>query len=242
MTGIDGFWHSLVEPERRALRQTGVARDYAAGQTILHSAAVERWVAVLLSGTVRVVGERHGRRAVLAVRHAGDILGELSLIDGRPRSASVEAVTPVRALLLTARQLGQVMERNPRIVWALLDVVVGRLREADRRRIGFADDLRSRLAGLLVELAERDGRPAEAGLLIPITSQTDLADLAGTSRESLGRVLAELRARRLVSTERRRVIVHDLPGLRVLAGPVRVAPDGDRCGPVRSGRSTPRPR
>lgn len=176
-------------------------------------------MAVLLAGRVRVIGANSGRRTVIAVRQRGDILGELSLIDGRPRSAEVEAVTSVRALVLTPQQLTQVTERHPRLLRVLLDVVAGRLREADQRRMAFTTELRTRLVSILVEMAERDGRPSPDGVAIPITSQTDLADLIGTSRESFGRALRELRDRGLVSTVRGVITVHDLAGLRRLTDP-----------------------
>lgn len=219
MTGVGGFWSTLTETERQALRRVGCVHGYSAGQTILRRSGTDRWVAVLLAGRVRVIGTNSGRKTVIAVRQRGDILGELSLIDGRPRSAAVEAVTSVRALVLTPQQLTQVTEQHPRLLRVLLDVVAGRLREADQRRMAFTAELRTRLVSILVEMAERDGRPSPDGVAIPITSQTDLADLIGTSRESFGRALRELRDRGLVSTVRGVITVHDLAGLRRLTDP-----------------------
>src|SRR5439155_20462513 len=105
------------------------------------------------------------------------------------------------------------LQDHPRAALELVRMLVGRLRESDRRRVEFgAYDITRRLAALLVDLAME----AEAHGTDPVVrlSQHEIAGLIGASRESVARALVSLRARGLVETGRRTITVVDLEGLR----------------------------
>ncbi|HEX3792242.1 MAG TPA: Crp/Fnr family transcriptional regulator [Pseudonocardiaceae bacterium] len=214
------FWQTLDQNERSAFKSVGRLHDFRAGQTIMRQRDTDGWGAVLMNGHARVLMRDDSVTRVIAIRHPGDIVGELSLIDRQPRSATVQAAGGVRALVLTMEQLWRITERHPRVLRVLLTVVSERLREADRRRIEFAADVRRRIACLLVEYVELYGQPSPEGTFVPITSQADLASIVGTSRGSVARVLRELRDLGLVHTSRGAVVVRDFAGLRALAAPV----------------------
>jgi CRP/FNR family transcriptional regulator, cyclic AMP receptor protein len=215
------FLEALEATEAGWLHERGVARRFERGAALFHERQLSDRVMILLEGRVKIASaSEDGREAVLAFRGPGEVLGELSAIDGQPRSASVIAVDPVRALVVPAGDFRQFLERTPRATLWLLTRVISRLREADRKRVEFGtSDTIGRVAARLVELAERYGRPAEHGVRIdlPIT-QEELASWVGSSREGVNKALHTLRGLHWVETERRSLTVLDLEALRRRAG------------------------
>jgi CRP/FNR family transcriptional regulator, cyclic AMP receptor protein len=215
------FLEALTATEAGWLHERGVARRFERGAALFHERQLSDRVMLLLEGRVKIASaSEDGREAVLAFRGPGEVLGELSAIDGQPRSASVTAVDPVRALVVPAADFRAFLERTPRATLWLLTRVISRLREADRKRVEFGtSDTIGRVAARLVELAERYGRPSEHGVRsdLPIT-QEELASWVGSSREGVNKALHTLRGLHWVETERRSITVLDLEALRRRAG------------------------
>lgn len=177
-------------------------------------------VAVILDGRFRVVvATRSGKSVLLAIRGPGDVVGELSAVDGAPRSATVSAVEPARVRTVPASLVRELAEQHPPFMWALLTATVARLRAADLRFVGAAVEVtRTRVARSLLELAARHGRPVDGGVVLDVPlSQAELASWVGASREGVSGALSELRREELVTTERMAVTIRDLPGLRKVA-------------------------
>jgi CRP/FNR family transcriptional regulator, cyclic AMP receptor protein len=172
---------------------------------------------VLLSGRAKVsTTTEEGKEVILAFRGPGDLLGELSAIDGEPRSASVEAIEPVEALAVASADFRAFLTEHPSIALMLLETVTRRLRDADRKRVEYgAHDATGRVAARLVELAEQYGEQGPDGIRIglPLT-QEELAGWTGASREAVSKALQTLRSAGWVATERRRITIHDLEALR----------------------------
>ena len=215
------FLDALSAPEAGWLHERGVNRRFERGAALFHERQLSDRVMVLLEGRVKIASvSEDGREAVLAFRGPGEVLGELSAIDGRPRSATVIAVDPVRALVIPAADFRFFLERTPSATLWLLTRLISRLREADRKRVEFgASDTIGRVAARLVELAERYGQPSEHGVRIdlPIT-QEELASWVGSSREGVNKALHTLRGLHWVETERRSITVLDVEALKRRAG------------------------
>jgi CRP/FNR family transcriptional regulator, cyclic AMP receptor protein len=165
-----------------------------------------------------VVIAEDGSESLLGVRGPGELLGELAAFDSEPRLASAMALDPLTVQVITADAFREFVAHHAGAVFGLMQMLIGRLREADRRRAEFgAHDSASRVAHLLAQLAaEQDphGRAAEVRL-----SQQEIGELIGASRESVSRALAVLRDQRLVRTGRRSVAVLDVSALRSFSGP-----------------------
>jgi CRP/FNR family transcriptional regulator, cyclic AMP receptor protein len=207
----EAFADALSSDDRAALIERGRRRRYPRGAELFHEGDRSDFVVVLLEGRIKVVihGE-DGTESLLSVRGPGAIVGELAGVDDSPRLATVLAVDPVTAQVLRAAEFEQFIGSHPSAAVALLRVVVGRLREADRRRAEFGGlDVTRRLAQLLADLV---GGDLEVRL-----SQEELAGMIGASRESVARALRRLRDARVVTTGRRRVTVVDAGRLRLLA-------------------------
>jgi CRP-like cAMP-binding protein len=176
-------------------------------------------ILVVLTGWVRVATSlKDGKEVVYALRGPGDVLGELAAVHGWPRSASVRGVEPVVAVQLGKGEFLAALAELPGIAVALLKMVAVRLRDAERARVGSAAlDVSKRLAKYLVDLAGERGVVDCKEIFIesPLT-QDDIAAHLGASRRAVARAFGLLRDRGVVSTGRKRIVVHRLDVLRSL--------------------------
>ncbi|GIJ19946.1 Crp/Fnr family transcriptional regulator [Micromonospora lutea] len=217
------FLDLVASDEVKGLLALGVERRYPSRATLFHQGEPTQHVALLLSGWTKVFAEsRRGDEVLLAIRGPDDILGELSAIDDRPRSATVTALVPVRARIIPEQRFLQHLQDFPRVMFAMLQHVTTRLRESDAERLRYVSTSSSgRVAALLLDLAERQGRRTPDGVVIdlPLTQQ-ELAKAAATSREVVARTLRVLRDRGLVRTSRQRIVLVQVAVLRSLVDSV----------------------
>jgi CRP/FNR family transcriptional regulator, cyclic AMP receptor protein len=174
-------------------------------------------VMVLLAGRVKVTRtDDDGRETLLSVRDPGDVLGELSCIDGQPRIATVAALEPVEALIVAGPAFRAFLETTPRVAVVLLEAIARRLREATVKRSQFAaSDTMGRLAARIMELADRYGQATDAGIaIVSPLSQEELAGWTGASRAGVGQALQSMRELGWLQTDRRRLLVRDPQALR----------------------------
>ena len=213
----DAFLDALTETEAEDLRSVGRPRAYGANVTLFHQGDEAGPVVVLLTGRAKVVSlSSAGREVIVAVRGPGDLLGELSAIDGEPRSATVTTLEAVDALLIPGSAFAAFLERCPRVALVILRMVAGRLRYADAQQADFAThDVVGRVAHRLVELSERFGAPTAGRIEIELPlSKEELAAWTGASREAVSKALQLLRSLQIVETGRRHVTVLDPQALQ----------------------------
>ncbi|GAA4101809.1 Crp/Fnr family transcriptional regulator [Nonomuraea soli] len=209
------FMSTLTAEEITELRAAGRPRRWERGVTIMTEGDTTDWVLVLTKGRVKVSSHTtSGTEVVLAVRGPGSLLGEMGAIDGSPRSATVTTLEPVEGFVV--RDFIAFLQTHGRVAVLLMQFVVGRLRDSDRKRIEYgAFDTTGRVATRLIELAERYGEKTNGGVRVALPlSQDELAGWTGASREAVSKSLRALRDRGLIETGRRRVVIHDLEGLR----------------------------
>jgi CRP/FNR family transcriptional regulator, cyclic AMP receptor protein len=211
------FLDALTEEEAADLHAAGRRRAYGPGVTLFHEGDDSGPVVVLLGGRVKVstLGGG-GREAIVAVRGPGDLIGELSAIDGGPRSATVTTLEPAEVLLVPGSAFAALLERHLRIALVLLRMVAGRLRYADSQQAQFAtQDVVGRVAARLLELGDRFGAAEDGRIVIELPiSQEELAAWTGSSREAVSKALQQLRALHVLETGRKRITVLDAEALR----------------------------
>jgi len=217
-----GFLSHLGEGELTDLRAVGRVQTFERGARLMSERQVGDRVMALLSGRVKVIGVNDaGREAVFGFRSAGDLVGELSAIDGHPRSGNIEALERVEALTISARDFLAHLERHPRVALVVMRLLCERLRDADRKRVEYSTaDTVGRVAARLLELGERFGEAAPGGAVtidLPLT-QEELAGWTGSSREAVARALQTMRELGWVHTARRQITLYDEPALRARAG------------------------
>jgi CRP/FNR family transcriptional regulator, cyclic AMP receptor protein len=213
----DTFLDALTDDEAAELHAAGRRRSYASAVTLFYEGDDSGPVVVLLSGRVKVATlGAGGREAIVAVRSAGDLIGELSAIDGGPRSSTVTTLEPTEVLLMPGSAFAALLERHPRIALVLLRMVAARLRYADSQQAQYAtQDVVGRVAIRLLELGERFGVAADDRIEIALPiSQEELAAWTGSSREAVSKALQVLRSLQIVETGRKHITVLDADALR----------------------------
>ena len=206
----------LEEGELERFSHVAVPRTFPAGTRVFHEGDNSDACYIVREGSFRVTREHSDGRAItLATLGPGEIFGELAMLDGDKRSASAESITDGTLLALPANDVRNLLARNPEIALKLVGGLVRRLRQANMRlsRQSF-QTVPSRVAGILAQLS-RDGQDDDETAEVTIRmNQTDLAQLAGTSRESVSRFLAELERAGVVRSGRGRVTVLEPQKLR----------------------------
>ncbi|HKY74676.1 MAG TPA: Crp/Fnr family transcriptional regulator, partial [Acidimicrobiia bacterium] len=150
------------------------------------------------------------------VFEAGALLGELSVLDGKPRSATVTALVPVEVLAVAAGSFNEFLDRNPGVLRRLLVDVIGRLRSRVRHQLEFgAGDALGRVCARLADLADRYGEPdGDAVAVHSPLNQTELAAWTGLSREAVVKALRALRQLEWIDVSGRTFLVKDLERLK----------------------------
>lgn len=186
------------------------------GDVLLHQGDPGDYLVILLDGTIRVsMVASNGREIILDYLEAGSVLGEIALLDGGERTASVTALGEGKYLKLGARAFREVLEKHPSVAWRLLQEMARRLRnanntiESDR---AFASG--PRLARTLQRLMQGDS--TNSGLRLDL-SQSELGAFAGISRENINRQLGAWADSGIVSLENGRVRVLDRDVLEEIA-------------------------
>jgi CRP/FNR family transcriptional regulator, cyclic AMP receptor protein len=213
LQGVPAF-STLADEDLIRVSEVTVPRSFKGGESVFHEGDESDTCYVIRVGHVRVVRKHSdGRTLTLATMGPGEIFGELAIFDRERRSATVEALDDLEVVAILAGDLRGMLRRHPDIAIKLLAALSRRLRETNERltRQSF-QTVQSRVAAVLAELvaASRSEGATESDVLITAT-QSDLAQLAGSSRESASRFLAVLERAGIITQGRGRLTVHD-PG------------------------------
>jgi CRP/FNR family cyclic AMP-dependent transcriptional regulator len=161
---------------------------------------------VMLAGRAKVViDDGEGREVTLTVIGPNEFFGEMSLIDDKPRSASVEAIDQCKVLYIAKAAFMTCLKDNFGVAMMILRAVVGRLREADQKIASLAlMDVHGRVARLIMDLAREVN-----DTWVVDTGSEEMARMVGASREMVSRVLKEMRDSGLIRRDKRKIIVLD---------------------------------
>jgi CRP-like cAMP-binding protein len=205
-------FEALGPEDLRRVADVAVPRRFAAGQVIFREGDASDTCYVVRTGHTRALRENtDGRMIALAHFGPGDIFGELAMFDDERRSATVETLDAVQSIAVAGSDMRRLLRQHPDIAVKLLVGVARRLREANERltRQSF-QTVQSRVAGVLIDLvgkAQAEGAgPRDVELKV---TQAEIAQLAGSSRESASRFLAVLERAGIITQGRGRITVHD---------------------------------
>ena len=188
------LFQSLQSSELDAVLARAVVRRIAKGEVILHRGDASPGMFVIVTGRVRVsVVSEDGKEATLGVLGPGEVLGEISLLDGEECSADVAAQEDCQLLMIERNQFLRLLRSNSELCLHLMAVLSRRLRRSNAILEDIALlDLPSRLGRLLLRLAEDCGVAAGRGTRIEVKlSQKDLGTLIGCSREKVNKQLRQ---------------------------------------------------
>lgn len=210
------LFSSLPPEHLEELAPLFVERTFEKEEVIFHQGDEGESLFLVISGQARVEREiMDGRRVTLALRGPGSVLGEMALIDGAERSASVYALERVKGLSLARSSFYSFLSNHLEAFQSLLVILCQRLRESDQK----VEDLGSkslleRLAGTLLNLASKEGEAKDAGVeLSSVVNYQLLTGLLCTNRESVSRAIRELRKMELIDKVGRQFLLRDLQGL-----------------------------
>ena len=203
---------TLAPDDLGRVSELAVPRRFEAGQVVFREGDASDTCYIVRSGHARAVrAHRDGRTITLAQFGPGDIFGELALFEDERRSATVEAIERMAAIALLGPDMRRLMAEHGDITLKLVIALGRRLRETNERlaRQSF-QTVQSRVASVLVQLVEQArAEGAIDGDVLLTATQADLAQLAGSSRESASRFLAVLERAGVITQGRGRLTVHD---------------------------------
>ena len=206
----------MSEDELDRIVTVAIPRSFPKGVRVFHEGDDSDACYVVRNGDLRVTREHSDGRAIaLATLGSGDFFGELAMLDGGARSASVETLTDAELLALPAMDMRRVISQHGDIAAKLIVALTRRLRETNERvaRQSF-QTVPSRVAGVLNQLVAEESIPEDRDGITVRMTQADLAQLAGTSRESVSRFLATLERAGVVAVGRGRVTILEPRRLR----------------------------
>lgn len=191
---------SMLTPEQaQSVADSVSKRRYKRGEVVVERGTHSNALYILLNGRARVLtADQRGREVIMAVLEAGDYLGEMSLIDGEPASATVRCEQPTDMLVLGRQEFARCLPDPNSLAYGILRGLVARLRNADRQIESLALlDVYGRVARSLLDMAED-----ENGLKIirGRVSRQDMAKVVGASREMVSRVMKDLEERGQIET------------------------------------------
>jgi CRP/FNR family transcriptional regulator, cyclic AMP receptor protein len=210
------LFSDLAEGELARFAEVTREREYPKNSVILFEDDPGDALYIVSTGQVKVVliGE-DGREVILSVLGDGDFFGEMALIDDEPRSAHVIAMRDSHLLVLRRDDFQAQIQGHPAIALKLLRELVQRLRRADVKIGGLVLlDVNGRVAQLLLNLAEESGGPKISRKLTHHT----IAQMIGSSRETVSRAMRDLVERGLIEVSRREITIRQSEPLKTMAG------------------------
>lgn len=190
----------LTNDQAQGVADGVVKRRFRRGEIIVEHGQKSNALFILLTGRARVLtADARGREVILAVLQSGDYVGEMSLIDNEPHSATVRAEVQTDMLVLGRAEFARCLPENSSLSYAIMRGLVQRLRNADRQIESLALlDVYGRVARTLLDMAEDDN---EVKIIRGKVSRQDLAKVVGASREMVSRVMKDLEERKIIETQ-----------------------------------------
>jgi CRP/FNR family cyclic AMP-dependent transcriptional regulator len=185
------LFSGLDDSELERLSKVSGRRRAARGEQVVRAGEDAEALLVMLNGRAKVTNfDEEGREIILAWLGPGEFFGEMGLIDGSPRSASVIAVENCELMVLGKAEFQRCMQDNFQVAQKLMQILVQRLREADRHIESLALlDVYGRVARLLIDMStEEDGKR----VIRKKISKQDMARMIGASREMVSKVMRDL--------------------------------------------------
>ena len=217
LKGVDLF-SELTEEQLGLLANLVVVQDFNRDETVvLEGDCSLKALYLIASGTVQVyMTGVDGRETILSFLERGDFFGEMSLIDGEPRSASVRTVTDAQLMIIHREPFLTLIRQTPEIAMSLLSEMSKRLRKANKQ-IGSLSTMSvsGRVAGTLLNLMEERGMRihTDNGQMVTVIhnrpTQQQLADMSGTTRETVSRICSMLVKANAIAMTGKDIVIFD---------------------------------
>ena len=207
----------LTDSDLTKIASNMVPRVYEKGQMILLEESMGETFFIITQGAVKVTRlSADGREVILAILGESDFFGEMSLLDGEGRSANIVANEDAKVLTLSRNDFLDCLESYPKIAIALLEELATRLRKSDQQIESLSlSDSEHRIGITLIRLAAELGTIKQGHVTVKnLPYQQDIANMAGTSRETVSRTLKLLEDKKLVRREKRNLTIYNYDAFR----------------------------
>ncbi len=198
------IFFELEDDDLKLMENAGIIRRFQKNMVILDESSDESsGLFIITKGSVKVTrNDSKGNEIILAILNEFDYFGEMSLLDGQPPSANVLATENTEVFFIGRDQFMQLIQSHPRIMASLLDEVIKRLRAADDKIKSLSlNKAKEKIISAVIQLAEISGVRKHGSVELNLPFQHEIANMAGTSRETVSRVLHALHKKGLVELE-----------------------------------------
>jgi CRP-like cAMP-binding protein len=212
------IFSSLSQEELAELSRLAIERSFDAGEYIFWEGDAPDWFYIIAEGRIKVLKHASsGKEFIVAFFGTGEIFGEVAVFENKPYPASSQALTKTKVLGIKKDDLLAFLASRPQVALRIINVLGGRLRDAQSRLMDFAGErVEQRIARILLMLSSKLGSE------LPFTKQ-EIADMAGTTTETAIRVISRLKSAGIIRSGRGKMTVLDKTRLKLLSqGPPQV--------------------
>jgi CRP/FNR family cyclic AMP-dependent transcriptional regulator len=203
---------NLEDYELRQLSDVSIVKEFDRNKIIFYEQDQGTNLYIIVYGQVKiVVNSNDGREHILGFLKDKDFFGEISLLDGEPRSSSVISLEKAKVIIINRHDFLKVLRNNPDITYKIILSLCTKLRWTDRHVSNLAFlSASGRVAKTIIELAEKENIIENNEYIVnhKMTRQ-DFANIAGTSRETLTRIIMEFQEEKILSSFRNKIIIHN---------------------------------
>jgi CRP/FNR family transcriptional regulator, cyclic AMP receptor protein len=211
------LFSTLTDEEFEQLQHIFVARAYRKNQVIFMEEETGSYMYLVLAGKVKVSKSgAGGKETILAIHRAGDFFGEMSLLDGKTAPATVSAMEDSKIISLSGSDFHKYLMHNEKVMLQIINVLCARLRQVWQTQTLSSSTADARIRMGIYELAKKHGIQDAHGTIIDLKiTHHELAEMVGTSRETVTRVLARLRDEGVIEVDQRRITLLNAAALQV---------------------------
>ncbi|CUS89387.1 CRP/FNR family transcriptional regulator, anaerobic regulatory protein [Candidatus Kryptonium thompsonii] len=204
------IFEELPERDLARIASLGTRKIFSKGSVILMEDEIGSALFIIIDGKVKVSRlDETGKEVILSILGPGEVFGEMSLLDGMQRSATVSALTDTEVLIIYRDDFLNLLNKHPQIAISLLKELTQRLRKADMQIKSLSlKDAQGRVGCVLIMLADDFGKMYKGHVIVEgLPTQQDLANMAGTLRETVSRILSKFEKMGLIKIEGRNLII-----------------------------------
>ena len=205
------LFSTLTDQEFDSLQHIFIQRSYRRNQVIFMEEETGNYMYLVLTGKVKVAkSTSSGRETILAIHKAGDFFGEMSLLDGKTAPATVSAMEDSKIISVSGSDFHRYLMHNEKVLLQIIDVLCARLRQVWQTQSLSSSKADARIRMGIYELAKRHGIQDAHGTIIDLKiTHQELAEMVGTSRETVTRVIARVREEGIIEVDQRRMTLLD---------------------------------
>jgi CRP/FNR family transcriptional regulator len=209
------LFSTLTDDEFNQLAHIFVARAYRKNQVIFLEEETGNYMYLVLSGKVKVAKAGvSGKETILAIHRTGDFFGEMALLDGKTAPATVSAMEDSKIMSISGADFHKYLLHNQKVMLQIIQVLCARLRQVWQTQSLNSSTADARIRMGVYQLAKRHGIRDAHGTIIDLKiTHQELAEMVGTSRETVTRVLTKLREQGIIEIDQRRITLLDSKAL-----------------------------